>query len=91
MTLEIILETLAASVGIISSIVMIPQVYRIFKRKSANDISITTFGFMFFAGIIWVVYGLNIQSSPIIITNLAGTIILFDVIVGWFLYGKTKT
>ena len=88
MTLDLLLETLATFVGIIGSFAMFPQVYRIFKRKSAKDISITTFGFLFIAGIIWVIYGLNIQSFPIIISNLAGSLIILGVIVGWFLYGR---
>lgn len=90
MTLDIILETLASIVGIISSFAMFPQVYRIFKRKSAKDISITTFSFLFIAGIIWILYGLNIQSFPIVISNLPGSIIILGVIVGWFLYGRSK-
>jgi MtN3 and saliva related transmembrane protein len=76
MTSDIILETLASIVGIISSFAMFPQVYRIFKRKSAKDISITTFSFLFIAGIIWILYGLNIQSFPIVISNLPGSIII---------------
>jgi MtN3 and saliva related transmembrane protein len=90
MTSDIILETLASIVGIISSFAMFPQVYRIFKRKSAKDISITTFSFLFIAGIIWILYGLNIQSFPIVISNLPGSIIILGVIVGWFLYGRSK-
>ena len=86
--IDFILEILASIVGVIGSFAMFPQVYRIFKRKSAKDISITAFGFSFFAGIIWILYGLNIQSNPIIIGNLPGTIIIFGVIVGWFLYGR---
>ena len=89
MILDIILETLATVVGIISSIAMLPQVYKIFKRKSAKDISITTFSFLFIAGAIWVIYGINIQSFPIIITNLIGSLIIFGVIIGWFLYGRS--
>ena len=67
---------------------MLPQVYRIFKRKSAKDISIITYSFLFIAGIIWVLYGFNIESFPLIITNLIGSLSILGVIVGWFLYGR---
>ena len=37
MTFDILLETLATAVGIISSFAMLPQVYRIFKRKRIHQ------------------------------------------------------
>jgi len=67
---------------------MFPQVYRIFKRKSAKDISIFTYSFLFVAGVIWTLYGLNIQSFPLVITNLIGSLSILGVIVGWILYGR---
>lgn len=88
MMFDVILETLATIVGIVSSFAMLPQIYRIFKRKSAKDLSIWTYAYMLVAGIIWVLYGLNIQSFPLIITNLIGTLTMIPVIVGWILYGR---
>lgn len=88
MTLDFLLETLATLVGVVSSVAMFPQVYRIFKRKSAKDISISTYSFLFVAGIVWVFYGVNIQSSPLIITNLIGSLNLLGIVIGWFFYGK---
>ena len=43
---------------------------------------------MLVAGVIWVLYGLNIQSFPILITNLIGSLTMIGVIVGWVLYGR---
>ena len=85
---DVILETLATIVGIFSSFAMLPQIYRIFKRKSAKDLSIWTYAYWLVAGIIWVLYGLNIKSFPIIITNLIGTLTMIGVVVGWILYGR---
>ena len=82
------LETLATVTGVASSFAMIPQVYRIFKRKSAKDISIWTYLYMVGAGVIWILYGFNIQSFPIWFTNLIGTVTMFGIIVGWMLYGQ---
>jgi MtN3 and saliva related transmembrane protein len=82
------LESLATITGVVSSFAMLPQIYRIFKRKSAKDISIWTYAYMFITGIIWVLYGLNIQSNPIWVTNLIGSLALVGIIMGWFLYGR---
>ena len=83
-----ILSTLAMVSGIASTFAFIPQVYKIFKRKSAKDISIASYLFMIITGIIWVLYGLEIQSLPIVIPNLIGNVIIVFIAVGWFLYGR---
>lgn len=84
------LEVFATIVGTISSFAMIPQVIKIFKRKSAKDISFSSNAFMGFAGFIWFLYGVELHSWPLIITNLLGFIIILFVIIGWFLYGRSN-
>ena len=78
----------ATITGVASSFAMFPQVYRIFKRKSAKDISIWTYLYMLVAGVIWILYGLNIQSFPIWSSNLIGTLTMIGIAVGWILYGR---
>ena len=90
MILDIVLETLATITGVVSSFAMLPQIYRIFKRKSAKDISIWTYLYMLGAGVIWVLYGLNIQSFPIWVSNLLGSLTMIGVIIGWILYGRER-
>ena len=88
LVLDFLLESLATITGVVSSFAMLPQIYRIFKRKSAKDISIWTYMYMFIAGIIWILYGLNIQSYPIWVTNLIGSLTMIGIIIGWFFYGR---
>ena len=85
-----LLAILATIFGIIASIAMIPQTHKIYKRKSAKDISPVTFSFLATAGFVWVLYGIEIQSYPIIITNAIGSIIILFIILGWFLYGRSE-
>lgn len=86
--LDLILESLATITGVVSSFAMLPQIYRIFKRKSAKDLSIWTYSYMFVAGVIWVLYGINIQSFPIWVSNLVSSFAIMGIIAGWFLYGR---
>ena len=81
MVLDVVLESLATITGVVSSFAMLPQIYRIFKRKSAKDISIWTYLYMLIAGVIWVLYGLNIHSFPIWVTNLVGTLAMIGIIL----------
>ena len=88
MVFDVVLESLATVLGVVGSFAMIPQVYRIFKRKSAKDISIWTHAYMLVAGLVWVLYGFNIESFPIVSSNLIGSVTLVGVVAGWALYGR---
>lgn len=85
-----ILSILAATFGTLSGLANAPQWYKIFKRKSAKDISIITYSFLFIGAIIWILYGIEINDFPILITNIFGAINIGLVVVGWFLYGRTS-
>ncbi|MEK6864176.1 MAG: SemiSWEET family transporter [Nanoarchaeota archaeon] len=86
-----LLYILATVFGAVSGIANIPQVYKIFKRKSAKDISIITYSFLSLGAFIWVLYGIDIGNFPITITNILGGINMGLIIIGWFLYGRTKS
>ena len=83
-----LLSTLAMISGIVGTFAFIPQVYKIFKRKSAQDISIVSYLVVLISSVVWVLYGLEIQSFPLVITNLIGCFIVVFITVGWFLYGR---
>lgn len=85
-----LLSILAAIFGTISGIANLPQWIKIFKRKSAKDISIITYSFLFIGAIIWIFYGIEINDFPIIITNIFGSVNIGMVVIGWFLYGRNK-
>lgn len=58
----------------------VPQVIKIWKTRKTNDISLAMF-IAFSAGIfMWLVYGLMINSAPVIIANLV-TFVLAIVIL----------
>lgn len=83
-----VLATIATLFGIVSSVANAPQVYKIFKRKSAKDISILTYSILFFGAVAWIFYGIELKNAPLIITNVLGALNLAAVIVGWFFYGR---
>ena len=85
-----ILSILATIFGAAGGLANIPQWIKIFKRKSAGDISILTYSFLFIGAMIWILYGIELKNFPILITNIFGGINIGLVIVGWFLYGRDK-
>lgn len=62
-----------------------PQAYKIFKRKSAKDISLLTYAFFVIGIIIWLIYGITISNIPIIISNVVAFLGAVSVIVAYFI------
>jgi MtN3 and saliva related transmembrane protein len=58
-----------AVAGTISSVTFLPQVIKIWKTKSAKDLSFGTLFFLVLGVSMWLIYGLLKTDYPIIITN----------------------
>lgn len=83
-----LLAVLATIFGLGEGLFNLPQAHRIFKRKSAKDLSIITFSFQWISVIVWLFYGIEIFNLPIILSNIFAVITLSLVIIGWSLYGR---
>ena len=73
------------SIGIIAAILttsaFIPQVYKIYKEKKAQGVSLTMYLIMFVGVLLWLVYGILIGSIAIIIANSVTAILQLLVII----------
>jgi MtN3 and saliva related transmembrane protein len=77
--------------GALTTLSFLPQVVRVYKLRSAHDLSYGYLG-MFATGVAaWFVYGLLIRSVPVITTNFV-TLVLVVAIAAmkWFFEGKVK-
>ncbi len=62
-------DWLGLAAGLLTTIAFIPQVIKIWQTKSAHDISLGMFS-LFSSGVfLWLLYGIAIESAPIIIAN----------------------
>ena len=52
-----------------TTLAFVPQLYKIWKTKSANDVSGATLTIFISGLIFWILYGIRISSLPIIIAN----------------------
>lgn len=82
-----ILATLAAIFGTLIGIANFPQAIKVFRRKSAKDLSIISISIFFIGSIIWILYGIELKNFPVILTNGLAFISLFFLVIGWALYG----
>lgn len=84
-TILAILATIFGTLGAFSSV---PQIYKIFKRKSAKDISIATYSIVLLGTISWFLYGIQLKDFPLIFSNGVALIFVSWVVIGWFMYGR---
>ena len=64
-----IINIVGAAGGIVSSVTFLPQVIKIWKTKSAKDLSMGTLMFLVLNVSLWLLYGILTNLYPIIITN----------------------
>jgi len=67
---------------------IIPQLIRIFKLKSAHDISALFNIFLLLGMILFLVYGILLSLIPIIIWNIIGIVLVSTVLYGKWKYGR---
>jgi MtN3 and saliva related transmembrane protein len=74
------IDLIGAAAGTLSTIAFVPQVWRIWKTRSARDLSLPMY-LIFTTGVaLWFIYGLMLGALPIIVCNgltlvLAGTVL----------------
>ncbi len=70
MDLSVWSPTLIGSIAAICTTgAFVPQVIRVWRLKSAEEISLTTFLVFSFGTFVWLIYGLQILSAPVAIAN----------------------
>ena len=76
------------SAALLTTIAFVPQLYKTWKTKSADDVSLFML-ILFITGLIcWIIYGLKINSIPILIANIITFIFNFSILVLKILYKK---
>lgn len=83
-----VLALLATIFGVINGFANFPQIYKIFKRKRAKDIAVTTYTILSVGSLIWILYGIEIRNLPILVMNGLAFLEFIAILTGCYLYGK---
>ncbi|MCC5636087.1 SemiSWEET transporter [Nostoc sp. CHAB 5844] len=76
-----LITVLGLVAGALTTIAFLPQMFKIWKTKSAKDVSFVML-ITFMSGLLlWLVYGIALQALPIIISNAISFI--FNLIILW--------
>lgn len=72
---------LGLAAGFLTSIAVIPQVVRTWRRKQAIDISIWQPLILIAGLVLWLLYGIAIKDTPLIVAN-AFTVVCYLFLLG---------
>ena len=63
------LEWIGSTAAFSTTASFVPQLVRVWRRKSASDISLTMFLLFSFGLVCWLIYGVGIGSGPVTVAN----------------------
>jgi MtN3 and saliva related transmembrane protein len=80
-------DLLGYAAATLTTLAFLPQVVKVWRSRSARDISLPMYG-LFVAGVaLWVVYGVLIHSSPVIYANVATFLLSATVLLAKVCFG----
>ena len=82
------IELFGFAAALLTTIAFLPQLYKTWETKSADDVSLIML-ILFITGLIfWIIYGLKIHSAPIIVANFITFIFNFLILILKLSYNK---
>ncbi len=83
-------DALGLIAGTLTTIAFIPQLLKVWKSKSAKDISYVMF-ILFVTGIVlWEIYGWEIHSLPVILFNIITFILGLAILVLKYIFDRNQ-
>lgn len=80
-------EIIGLIAAVCTTFAFIPQVIKVWKTKQTMDLSLRMYSIMFIGILLWLVYGVRIESLSIILANVV-TAILVGTILVYIIKGK---
>ncbi len=78
------------SAALLTTIAFLPQLYKTWTTKSAEDVSLIML-ILFITGLIcWIIYGSRINSIPILVANIVTFIFNLSILILKISYNKNK-
>jgi len=74
-------EVIGIAAALLTTTSFLPQALRIWRSRSARDVSLTMYLMMFAGQILWLAYGLVIGSVSLVLANAAGLMLVGSVLL----------
>ena len=82
-------EIIGLIAAVCTTFAFIPQVIKVWKTKQTKDLSLRMYFILFIGILLWLIYGIRIDSLSIILANLVTAIFVGTILI-FIVSGKTK-
>ena len=83
-------EILGLVAGFLTTFAVVPQIMRVYRLKSAREISILYNTMMLLGILIWLAYGIILDLVPLIVWNIIGSILVLLLLLAKLKYGRDR-
>lgn len=74
----------------ITLIYKLPQIYKLYKRKKSNDISVLSLLVQSVGYIFYILHGITVNDSPIVLMGSGALLETVILVIMYFYYSKTS-
>lgn len=85
------IELVGSVAAICTTGAFVPQVARVVRLRSAEDISLTTFLVFSVGTAVWMVYGFLIDSIPVVLANAVTLVLALTIVVLKLAYDRSPS
>ena len=83
-----LVESLGLVAGAMTTCCVIPQLIRVFKLKSAYEISLLFTTLLLLGMLCWLAYGIYLKLTPVILWNAIGAVLVTLLLCSKVKYGR---
>ena len=75
------IETIGFIAAFCTTVAFVPQLVRVLRLRSARDISLPTFLLFSIGVLLWLIYGINTGSRPVIASNSVTLVLSLSILI----------
>lgn len=75
------IEILGLIAATLTTVAFVPQVYKAWKHRSTQDISLAMYIVLSAGLILWLVYGISIESLPVVLANAITLLLVLSMVL----------
>ena len=72
--------------GFVTPLFELPQLWQIYSKHAAEDVSLSTWAFFCIDNLVWIIYGWRKKEWPILITSALYEVLEVAIVVGILIY-----
>jgi MtN3 and saliva related transmembrane protein len=83
---HLLINKLVLFMAIVEPLMTLPQIYEVWIRRETAGVSLMSWSFFFVAAIIWLLYGLKIKDTPLIVSSALWVLVEAVLIIGLLVF-----